>query len=202
MPEEKKTVSIDQLDLLNQATAYGLLVRVLDDQNGRLFATKLSLGVPAIYTAVYLLDHNLGPEASRYATISFLDAHLYRDVLHTSPKRVPFPEWDPEDTFAPDCHPLADLFMLLYAWNLAAKQDELPPEEFLGPIFTLSGVVMEGLDRGFHVKDDNMRQLYSTYEEHFKSSMQNRADFDAKLREQFLALENLIEEARGKGGDA
>ena len=75
-------------------------------------------------------------------------------------------------------------------------------------IMILSGLVVLGLAMLLWTKTEftgvqpETIELYSTYEEHFKSSMQNRADFDAKLREQFLALENLIEEAKGKGGDA
>ena len=199
MQENEKKVTIDQLDLLNQATAYGLMVKVLNDQNHRIFATPLELGVPLIFTAVYLLAPELH-EAMNAATISFLDCYLFRDVLHKSSRRVAFPEWDPEDTFAPDCHPVADVFMLLYAWNLAAKQDELPPEEFLGPIFTLSGVVMEGIDRGYHVKDENMQALYGKYEEHFRSSLKADSEFDTKLAKQFSSLANLIEEARKHGG--
>ena len=201
MQENEKKVSIDQLDLLNQATAFGLLVKVLDDQNKRLFVEPLEIGVPIIYSAVYLLDHALGEGGSSSATMSFLDCYLFRDILHTSPKRVEFPKWDPEDEFAVDCHPLADLFMLLYAWNKAAKQDELPPEEFLGPIFTLSGVVMEGLDRGYHVKDENMQALYDRYNDHFKSSMKDQEHFDERLRAQFISLEKLIGEARRKEGN-
>ena len=198
MSEEKPTISIDQAELYNLASAMGLMCRAFADWDETIFASPHDVRVPGMMVAVFLLDRKLGGEFFKIAYMSFLDVLVERGILLGTPKETLWPAWDEESLNHPDLIPLFDLCILLAAWNFAAKQDEHPPEMFLGPLFTLSGVIVEGLERGYYLSDEKTRDMYQKQRESLASSHGSQEEFVAALSKQLSAISDALEERKGR----
>ena len=198
MSEEKPTVSIDQAELYNLASAMGLMCRAFADWDETIFASPHDVRVPGMMVAVFLLDRKLGGEFFKIAYMSFLDVLVERGILLGTPKETLWPAWDEKSLNHPDLIPLFDLCILLAAWNFAAKQDEHPPEMFLGPLFTLSGVIVEGLERGYYLSDEKTREMYQKQRESLASSHGSQKEFVAALSKQLSAISDALEERKGR----
>ncbi len=196
MENSKKTVSIDQLDLLNHATAYGLLVRVLEDEDARLSHPKPHpKEIIALFAALFMLPKGLGDALWQASAVSMMDAAKLRVLMPGSKNEVRFPEWDPEDKKNEDCHLLCDIFFMEYAWALLDKKEVDLPDHALGALFTLAGVSMEGIARGYHIDDKNMEGLYGEYKNQFYGTMHTE-DKEAAFLQQLDALEALYKAHR------
>ena len=186
--EEKKTVDIDQAELYNLASVMGLMTRAFKDWDETIFEQKHEISIPALMVAVFLLDRKLGGEFFKIAWASFLDVASSRRILPDTPKQVVWPAWDEESLAHPEVMPIYDICLMLSAWNLAAKQDDLPPEMFLGPLFSLSGVIVEGVDRGFYLSDEKSRKLYEEQRKSLASSHGSEEEFKAALKAQLSSI--------------
>ena len=196
MSEEKKTVEIDQAELYNLASVMGLMSRAFEDWDKSIFAEAHELSVPAIMVNVFLLDRKLGGDFFKIAWISFLDVASSRRILPDTPKEVRWPEWDKESLSHPEAIPLYDLCIMLAAWNFAAKQDEHPPEMFLGPLFTLSGVIVEGVDRGYFLQDEKSKKLYEEQRESLAKSHGSEEEFVAALSKQLSSIDETLKQRK------
>ena len=139
--DEKKTVDIDPNAVETLASAMGLLTRAFADWDKDIFDNPHGLSVPSIFVSTFLLDRKLGGEFFRIAWVSYLDVSAVRRLLPYTDKEVLWPEWDESSLEHPELIPVYDLAIMLTAFNLAAKQDEFPPEMFLGPLFSFSGFI-------------------------------------------------------------
>lgn len=172
MEKEEKTVSIDQLNLLDMATAFGLMAKVLEDEDKAIrFDDPHPRDLIALYDGVFFFPVRDDRFAFEAGIKSMMDILTHRALMSGSPKEIKIPEWNPEDHHAEDCHQLCEVFFVVYAWHLASKDQTLSPENAFGPVMTFSGVVLEGIDRGYHVSDDNMKDLYGDYKKRFHLSV-------------------------------
>lgn len=196
--EEGKTptVDIDQGELYNLASVLGLMTRAFGDWDEAIFGSAHELAVPGIMVAIFLLDRKLGGDFFKIAWVSFLDVASKRRILPNTPKEVAWPEWDESTLEHPEASVLSDLCIMLAAWNFAAKQDELPPEMFLGPLFSLAGVIVEGVERGYYLKDENTKKLYEEQREKLASSHGSEEQFKEALKQQLLSIEEALCEHR------
>lgn len=194
--ENKPSVDIDQAELYNLASVMGLMTRAFEDWDEAIFEEKHELSVPAIMVAIFLLDRKLGGDFFQIAWISFLDVASKRAILPDTPKTVVWPEWDASTLVHPEAAPLYDLCIMLAAWNFAAKQDELPPEMFLGPLFTLSGVIVEGIDRGYYLQDEKSKKLYEEQRTSLASSHGSEAEFKEALKKQLLSIDSTLHQRK------
>ena len=198
MAEEKPTVEIDQQELYNLASVLGLMTRAFEDWDKELFETPHEISVPAIMVAIFLLDRKVGGDYFKVAWASFLDVCAHRRILSGTPKEIAWPEWDPETVPHPEILPIADLGLMLAAWNFAAKQDEIPPEMFLGPLFSIGGAVMEGVERGYFLKDEKAKALYEQQRASLASSHGSEAEFKEALKAQLLSIDESLQNRRKK----
>ena len=198
MPEEKPTVDINQEELYNLASVLGLMTRAFKDWDDSIFETPHEVGVPAIMCAIFLLDRKLGGEFFKIAWVSFVDVIAERAILVNTPKCVRWPEWDPETLKHPDITPVADLCIMLAAWNFACKDDVNPPENYLGPLFSLAGVIMAGVERGFYLEDEKSRALYEEQRKSLASSHGSEEEFIAALKTQLSSIGDSLIERRKK----
>lgn len=189
--EEKKTVTIDQLDLLNHATAFGLLNKVLEEEDARLSPKPHMHETITLFSALFMLPKGLGNELWEAAAISMMDALKLRILMKGSKNEVVFPEWDPEDKDNAEIHKLCDVFFMEYAWTLLDRGAVDLPDHSLGALFTLSGVCVEGISRGYKVSDENMKELKEQYKETFYNSMGGGQDKEKALLSQLDSLEQI-----------
>ena len=197
MENERKTVDIDQAKLYDLATAMGLLCRAFSDWDKDLFEEEShDLRVPTLMVATYLLDRKLGGDFFRVAWVSFLDVAVRRKILPSQEKEVVWPLWDEESLRHPELTPISDICIMLAAWNFAASQDEIPPEDYLGPLFTLSGVIVEGIEKGFCLEEERMKQIYDDQREKLAQSHGGQAEFEEALKKQLSAIHASLEERK------
>lgn len=194
--EEKPTVTIDQSELYNLCSAIGLMTRVFDDWDKEIFADGHDISVPGLMVCVYMLDRSIGGELFKVAWGCFLDVSLKRRILSGTEREVVWPNWDLESLKSPRLTTLFDLAIILSAWNLAAKQDEFPPEMFLGPLFTLSGVIVEGVERGYNLEDERIRSSYEQQRKSLASSHGSEEEFSNALKEQFSSIQDALDSQR------
>ena len=188
----RPTVDIDQKDLYDMASILGLMSRVFHDWDKTLFENGHEVHVPALFVATLLLDKKLGQEMLSAAYATFVDVMKKRKILVGSPKEVSWPEWEMESLSHPELSKVYDLGIILFAWNLASKQDELPPEMFLGPLFSCAGTIVEGIDHGYYLEDE---KIAKTYEEQRLALSKNHGDeeeFMKALTRQLEAIDQMI----------
>lgn len=198
MDEQKPTVEIDTPELYNLASVLGLMTRAFEDWDKEIFETPHELAVPAIMVAIFLLDRKVGGEYFKVAWVSFLDVIAQRKILSGTPKQIAWPEWDPDTVSHPELIPLADLGIMLAAWNFASKQDEIPPEMYLGPLFSIGGAVMEGVVRGYYLQDDKAKALYEQQRTSLASSHGSEEEFKAALKTQLESIAESLQNRREK----
>ncbi len=191
--DEKKTVDIDPNAIETLASAMGLLTRAFSDWDKDIFGEGHSLSVPAIFVSTFLLDRKLGGEFFRIAWVSYLDVASVRRLLPFTEKEVKWPEWDESTLEHPELIPVYDLAIMLTAFNLAAKQDEFPPEMYLGPLFTSSGFIVAGVNRGFHLEDEKMRETYHAQRESLASSHGSPEEFKEALGKQLSSIADSLQ---------
>ena len=190
--DEKKTVSIEPASIENLASAMGLLSRAFSDWDRDIFENPHDLSVPGLFVSTFLLDRKLGGEFFRIAWASFLDVSCVRRLLPYTSKEVVWPEWDKESLEHPELIPIYDLTFILAAFNLAAKQDEFPPEMYLGPLFTFSGFIVSGVNRGFNLEDEKTKEAYHGQRESLASSHGSPEEFKDALAKQLSSIADAI----------
>ena len=191
--DEKKTVDIDPNAVETLASAMGLLTRAFSDWDKDIFDEPHALSVPSIFVSTFLLDRKLGGEFFRIAWVSYLDVAAVRRLLPYTEKEVAWPAWDKESLEHPELAPVYDLAIMLTAFNLAAKQDEFPPEMFLGPLFSFSGFIVSGVNRGFYLEDEKTREAYHSQRESLASSHGSPEDFKEALGHQLQSIHDSLE---------
>ena len=82
-------------------------------------------------------------------------------------------------------------FLLIYhiSYYLYTQGAVELPDYSLGAIFTLSGIAVEGIARGYHLSDENMKSLYPTYLESMRKFVGNHGDFGKDLSSALEGLE-------------
>lgn len=190
--DEKKTVSIEPASIENLASAMGLLSRAFSDWDRDIFEKPHDLSVPGLFVSTFLLDRKLGGEFFRIAWASFLDVSCVRRLLPYTSKEVVWPEWDKESLEHPELIPIYDLTFILAAFNLAAKQDEFPPEMYLGPLFTFSGFIVSGVNRGFNLEDEKTKEAYHGQRESLALSHGSPEEFKDALAKQLSSIADAI----------
>ena len=198
MENARPTVDIDQNDLYNLATALGLLTKAFEDWDKELFVEPHDLEVPAMLVAVFLLDRSLGGDILQAAWSTFLDVTTKRRILPGSPKEVVWPSWDLETLRHPELTVIHDIGIMLAAWNYAAKQDELPPEMFLGPLFSLSGAIAEGVERGYLLQDEKVAASYEEQRRSLAKSHGGEDAFKSALKAQLQSIDEALQNQRKK----
>ncbi len=189
MKIEREKVAIDQLDMLDQATGFGLFCKVVEDMLPKNATSEEKQMIPALVGSLMGRMH-FGNDGFRALLIALIDAGVNRGVLLGTKNAVRWPAWDPEDHNNEDCHPLCDVFFSYYSYVLYSQKKVVVPDFALGPIFTLSGIAMEGIARGYHVVDDNMKELYPKFKETVEKSFAEHGDpsLDLQSTLQSLAL--------------
>lgn len=186
--DAKPTVDIEHSRVYTLASALGLMTRAFEDWDRSLFEEAHALGVPAVLVCVFLLDRSLQGELFQAATKTFFDVAKARSIMKGTPKEVAWPEWDPETLKHPERSAIYDLGIILAAWNLAATQDELPPEMFLGPLFSLSGIITEGVDHGYGLEDEAVRKTYEEQRERLAGGKEGEEAFKTALKAQLASI--------------
>lgn len=187
MKIEREKVAIDQLDMLDQATGFGLFCKVVLDMLPVSSTDEEKAMVPALVGSL-MGRENFGNDGFRALLIALIDASVNRGVLLGTKNAVRWPSWDPEDRHNEDCHPLCDAFFSYYSYILYSQKKVTVPDLSLGPIFTLSGVAMEGIVRGFHVADDNMKELYPQFKQTVEKSFAEHGDPSLDLQSTLQSL--------------
>ena len=172
------------------------MTRAFGDWDQTIFEQPHDLAVPGIMVAVFLLDRKLGGDFFKIAWVSFLDVAAKRRILPGTPKEVSWPSWDLSTLKYPELSTLHDICIMLAAWNFAAKQDDNPPEMFLGPLFTLSGVIVEGVERGYMLEDESTKKIYEEQRKKLASSHGSEEEFVQALKTQLESIASSLEDHR------
>ncbi|MDY6430087.1 MAG: hypothetical protein SPL02_02785 [Bacilli bacterium] len=193
MKDNEKTVSIDQLKLLDFATLFGVIIKALDDEDKRINANQLhSIETIVLLASSIMLPKGMSEEFWSSAILSIADALYFRTLASGSARPIILPPWDEQDHYKEDCHQFTDAFFILYGWKLAFNDEkQIDFSDYLGAIFTFSGVVLEGIYRGYHQEDENMKTLYKNFLESYRSTVKAE-DKDRDLTMKLDAINSLV----------
>ena len=196
MEPSAPTVDIDTAAVVDLASALGLMARVFEDWDKEIFAEPHDKAVSGLLVCTFLLDRSIGGELFKVAWGCFLDVAAKRRILPGTPKEVCWPNWDESTLESPELIALFDLGIILAAWNLAAKQDELPPEMFLGPLFNLAGFIVEGVERGYRLKEPRLQETYEAQRKSLASSHGSEEEFKMALEKQLSSIDDALQNLR------
>lgn len=196
MEQSRPTVDIDTAALYDLSSALGLMVRVFEDWDKEIFAEPHDKAVPGLLVCTFLLDRSIGGELFKVAWGCFLDVAAKRRILPGTPKEVCWPSWDEETLNHPELIAVFDLGIILSAWNFAAKQDEHPPEMFLGPLFNLAGIIVEGVEKGYHLQEKRLADAYEQQRKSLASSHGSEEEFKMALQKQLGSIDDALQNLR------
>lgn len=196
MENNRPTVDIDSTKLYDASCALGLIARVFADWDKELCGPCHEDIVSFALGTTIMLNRGAGQDIFPAVWGSVLDVLLARSAKLSSGKQVLWPEWDPESLKHPELTRLYDLGILIAAWNLALAQDEYPPEMFLGPLFSLSGFVVEGIDRGYCLEDEKSKEIYEQHRNSLVQQFSDEESFIASMKQQLESVAFAIENYR------
>ena len=188
MSKEKEKVEIDQLAMLDEATGFGLFCRIVSDMLPENSSEKEKRMIPALVGSLMGRMH-FGEDGFKALLIALIDATVNRGAMIGSKNEVRWPAWDPEDHSNEDCHPLCDVFFAYYSYVLYSQKKVTLPDYALGPIFTLSGVALEGIARGYRAEDQNMKDLYPQFKEAVVKSFSEHGDPSLDIQSTLQSLD-------------
>ena len=192
MEENGKRVSIDQLEMLDHATGFGLFCKAILDFLPASASGKEKECIPML--AASLMGRSLfGPDGFKALMIALADVAANRAILLGKKGEVRWPCWDPDDHFEEDCHPLCDAFFAYFSYYLYSQKKVSLPDDSLGAIFTLSGVALEGVARGYHLADENMKSLYPKYRGYVEKAFSEHGDPSLDIQSTLQALMTIVE---------
>ena len=183
----EENVSLSISEIYTQAVSFGAVARLAVDKNDGIEERPACL----LFAQLFSLNKNFQDEDINTIMIIFADVLLYRKIMANSPGEIVFPEWDPSQTEFLEYRDIADAFMILEAFELCAKENfRLPPEQYLRPLFGVSGAVMEGVRDGFALKAEGMENRYQTY------LSNSTPEVDESLRSQLKSIGVFLKELR------
>ncbi len=174
-------VKIDQKEMNDFANCFGLLCKVCEDHLPSEASPSQAQMVPVFCAAFLGRGLFVSPEGFNAFVSSLVEARCDRCMLKEHKNKVDFPSWDPEDHYEEDCHPLADVFFTFYAHKLFSDGVVELPEQSLGPIFTLSGLALEGIAKGYHLVGEEIKNAYPQYEEMLNKSFSQDGGMEKNL---------------------
>lgn len=178
---DKSVVEIDQKEMEDYAKCFGLLCRVCEDNLPEETVPYERSFVPAFCACFMARGLFASHEGFNAFVSSSIEVTAQRCMLKNHKQRVDFPEWDPEDHHEEDCRPLADVFFCFYAHKLFASGAVELPEESLGAIFTLSGLALEGIAKGYHLTDEDVKKAYPQFEESLNKAFSSEGGMKVNL---------------------
>ena len=195
MEERKSEVTVSSPIFYNASANLGLAVRLYEETLGE---DEYDQGYLGILASIEMLADEVPEEAFSFYCTMLFHAFSERLIYDADGSKTPIPEFDPNDPMCADCRPLVDIAIAQYAF-LAAKDEPNPMKDFLGPIFSLSGIGIEGLDDGYHIKNDELKSFYDRIKQVYCPE-------DKALREQSKQnlkrkVDSLIEIFGGNGNE-
>ena len=156
----EENVNLSVTDIYSKAVGFGAMVRLCVDKNEGIEERAACL----LFSQLFSLNKAYAEEELHTIMIVFADVLFARKIMANSPNEIVFPEWDPEQTEFLEYRDMADAFLILEAFELCAQESfRLPPEQYLRPLFGISGAAMEGVRDGFELRLENMKANYENY---------------------------------------
>lgn len=147
MDERKDEVSISSPLFYQYSSHLGLLVRFYEEVVGKDTYPRVYLGILA---SLDLIGSTIPEEVFGFYCTCLYYAGKQRVVYDVDGSQTPIPPFDPNDPMCADCRELVDLALVQYAFMSSLEDKKHPLKDFLGPVFSFSGIGVEGVDDGYH----------------------------------------------------
>lgn len=197
MEENRRTIVIDPKEMQDLSTLFGLLCRVVEDDDIHSDFPHDERTIP-LFVGSFLLKGELSPTMQEAAQIAMMDALLFRKDMPATPREIVYPDWDPEGPGDRKTRLLADAFFAFYSYHLYASKKIEIPDQSLGAIFSLAGYALFGVEQGYDQKTENLQSLYPSYQAYLEKSFAQEGGFASLLSKMLNALEQGIKERKEK----
>ena len=151
MEERKDEVSISSPLFYQYSSHLGLLVRFYEEVVGKDTYPRVYLG---IFASLDLIGSTIPEDAFGFYCTCLYHACTERVIYDVDGSKTPIPPFDPNDPMCADCRELVDLALVQYAFMSSLEDKIHALKDFLGPIFSFSGIGVEGVDDGYHQTKD------------------------------------------------
>ena len=156
MEERKSEIQISSPIFYRYSSYLGLIVRLYEEVLGKESYSKVYLGILA---SLELMMNDIPEEAFGFYCTNLHEAGTERIIMDADGSRTLIPEFDPNDKMCEDCRELVDIALAQYAF-IASKDGPNPLKDYLGAIFSYSGIGVEGVDDGYHLKQKDFIPIY------------------------------------------
>lgn len=187
-------ITIDPAKVEQDAMAFGILVRALEEENANVFSSSHSLPSLLLYTATYFLGKIPSEELWLTAMLSTMHVIYERKLIlgkGENARVVSFPDWDPDEVDSVPHYPLADVFLSVETWRLAMLGGDHPPEDYLGPLFSIGGYVLEGIKKGHLAKTPEIERTVKDFLPTAYKRLKNPETGPKELSAQLASLDAL-----------
>ena len=191
-PNGNKQISISSPKYFSYSMNLGLIVRFYEEILGKgTYELKL-LGVMA---AMELTGHIIPSDIFEYYGYCLDYAVNKRIVIGVDGSKTPIPPFDPDDPMCKDCHELVDIAIVNYAFIAHLEGDpEIPMKDYLGGVFTFSGVAFEGVEAGYHLDgSQEAKEAYEAIRSHLCPNPEASEAYGSRLRMRLDTLKGILE---------
>lgn len=185
MAERKNEIEISAPLFFQYSCNLGLITHLYQEALGDEAIALKYLGVLA---SMELLGEIIPEDVFEFFGYCLEYAASNHVIIDTDGSKTPIPPFDPEDSLCIDCHELVDIAMVQYGFVASIKGGTNPLKDYLGGIFTYSGIAFEGIDSGYHLKDDQIKGIY----EQLKNNFMPNEDAAHRYREQLIQKINYL----------
>ena len=190
MAERKSEIEISAPIFFQYSCNLGLITHLYQEALGE---EQVPLKYLGILASMELLGEMIPEDVFEFFGYCLEYAASNHVIIDTDGSKTPIPPFNPEDPICVDCHELVDIAMVQYGFVASIQGGTNPLKDYLGGIFTYSGIAFEGVDSGYHLKDEQIQDIYRQLKASFMPNEKASQQYRALLLQKIDYLKNIFE---------
>ena len=192
MEERKDEISISSPEFFEGSAYMAILTHFYQDH----LEEEMPQKVLGILASIELNIEHIPQDLFNFYCLYLYEAAANRIIINddsNAPKKTPIPEFDPNDKACLDCRPLVDIALAQYAFLRSRGDQKHSISDYLGGIFSYSGVAVEGVDDGYHLKSVQVKKAYDLIASSYVATKEAEETFKKTLALKARSLKDLFE---------
>ena len=189
MAERKSEIELSSPEFFQHSCNLGMIVHFYQEMLGNDAFGLKELGMLA---SMELLGDAIPNDVFEFYArcIDYaVDNHVIIDV---DGFKTAIPPFNPDDPMCADCRELVIIAMVQYAFVASIQGETNPLKDYLGGIFSYSGIAFEGVDEGYHLKGCDTQFYYKGLLDKIAPNEEKRIQYAQTLKKKLEMLQNAL----------